>query len=1148
MKNYFPPLFHIFFLFLLFLIYLIQFPSLLCAQKIELFPGSDSEKELLIQTSHTGPVSGFAFSPDGTLLASGSGFGSVKIWDVKSRRLIRTMTESAASASAVSFNHDGKILASAGDETIQLWDVLTGKNIRTIKSVGSEIKSLVYSPDGSMLASGDKDGTIRIWNVDNGNLIRTLSGHISDVTCLSFSPNGKILASGAGEVKIEKPQHEGDEEKRTYYDNEIRLWDVENGSEIRKFSGHERPIKSVRISQTGQTLFSTSHDNKIIEWDITTGREKRSFKGGNSHVWAGIFSADGKMFASSTIGGIIEWLNVETGKVIDRYTSKGEGLNIFNAFAFSPDGKALAWGGLDGTIILFNLVTGRGEYVAVKRVYAIVSVFFSPDGQLLAGVNGKEIKVWNIQARSNRDLLRTFTTEGFALASVLSPDNTMIALIDGMLAQKVELIDLRSGKVLRTIVSRLEDFAAVAFSFGGSKLFIKNKEGMAEIWDVKTGELLETTNLAVIREGSIVPGLVSGYENDGFNHISVSGKYAVVTRGADSALSKDRIMLFDLKTGNELLSVIAEIGSRWVIIAPDGRFDTNGDLSNLSVLHWRLSEDPLNPVPLEILMRNYYEPNLFSRTLRCTEEGTCGQEFKSLPSVAAINRVQPEVTIKQVSGSYGVVDVTVEVESVGKEVIHGAKNDDSGKKVFSGVYDLRLFRDNQLVGVSTPKDKHEKFIDDAPRLVAETKASSKLIDTPEDRAWREANDLFKLKSPDIRIVSPTKLEYTFRNIKLPRDGRKDVEFTAYAFNSDKVKSATAGPVKFAVPPAISNVPQKGRAFVVSIGVNASENRAYRLQYAANDARKIQEILGARLKAETSKYSEVIQIPLISDYGSNWAVAEHTARKAIIKGVFSLLSGNEKEVPPDVLKQIPNREKIKAVGPEDTLIISYSGHGYTNQSGIFYLLPYDIGKDTRALTAEALRKTISSDELSLWMQDITAAEMIMIIDACQSSAAVQGDGFKPGPLGSRGLGQLAYDKDMKILSATQTNNVALEVGNLQQGLLSYALIQDGIVSSLADANGDKQISTVEWLSYAEKRVPQLHQEMRDGKRDFVINGNIIKAGRGRGIQVFSPIKVKRSLNLQQPSLFDFKRRARETILFNLPPTKKRISTKIIRPIR
>ena len=157
---------------------------------------------------------------------------------------------------------------------------------------------------------------------------------------------------------------------------------------------------------------------------------------------------------------------------------------------------------------------------------------------------------------------------------------------------------------------------------------------------------------------------------------------------------------------------------------------------------------------------------------------------------------------------------------------------------------------------------------------------------------------------------------------------------------------------------------------------------------------------------------------------------------------------------------------------------------------------------------------------------------MIIDACHSSAAVQGDGFKPGPMGSRGLGQLAYDKDMKILSATQANNVALELGSLEQGLLSYALLEDGINRSLADADKDKKLFPAEWLTYAEERVPELYEEVKTGKRSILVNGKAAKDGERKSVFVKEK-RQKSNLNLQRPSLFDFKRRDRKSSLFSLP---------------
>jgi hypothetical protein len=87
--------------------------------------------------------------------------------------------------------------------------------------------------------------------------------------------------------------------------------------------------------------------------------------------------------------------------------------------------------------------------------------------------------------------------------------------------------------------------------------------------------------------------------------------------------------------------------------------------------------------------------------------------------------------------------------------------------------------------------------------------------------------------------------------------------------------------------------------------------------------------------------------------------------------------------------------------------------------------------------------------------------------------VEANDFKPGPMGSSGLGQLAYDKRMRILAASQPNQVARESDSLHQGLLSYALTQEGLVEGKADWKPvDQKITVGEWLSYAADAVPKL----------------------------------------------------------------------------
>jgi uncharacterized caspase-like protein len=108
--------------------------------------------------------------------------------------------------------------------------------------------------------------------------------------------------------------------------------------------------------------------------------------------------------------------------------------------------------------------------------------------------------------------------------------------------------------------------------------------------------------------------------------------------------------------------------------------------------------------------------------------------------------------------------------------------------------------------------------------------------------------------------------------------------------------------------------------------------------------------------------------------------------------------------------------------------------------------------------------VSSDELSGWMRDVDAGDLVMIVDTCHSAATVEEPGFKPGPMGSRGLGQLAYDKGMRILAASQADDVALESEKLKQGLLTYALVQNGLEDrQAAGSDGKGEITMEGWLT-------------------------------------------------------------------------------------
>jgi uncharacterized caspase-like protein len=317
-------------------------------------------------------------------------------------------------------------------------------------------------------------------------------------------------------------------------------------------------------------------------------------------------------------------------------------------------------------------------------------------------------------------------------------------------------------------------------------------------------------------------------------------------------------------------------------------------------------------------------------------------------------------------------------------------------------------------------------------------------------------------------------------------------FSAYAFNEDRVKSETASAVY--IPPSVPE--RERRAFVINIGIDDYENERFNLNYAVNDAEQLDRVL-----ADIPGF-EIRQVTLASELRDD-GTRTQVDGAAILDALRLVLSDDGRE---ERLRSLAEKgidaSTLEQATPDDIVIISYSGHGWADPRGNFFLVPSDARWDIGMPTPD-LGTIVSSAQLSDILQAIQAGEITLILDACHSAASVESSGFKPGPMGDGGLGQLAYDKGILILAATQADDVALENNALGQGLLSFALVEG--LREIEDPEGDG-ISLPEWLQYAAERVPTLMQDVIDSQL------------RGGFTVENSPAHQTRSI--QQPTLFNF----------------------------
>jgi WD40 repeat protein len=235
---------------------------------------------------------GIRFSPDGSLLAVGSGSGKVALLDATTLRRTKEPVQLHSSQIwSIDFCLDGKVLITGGSNGtgIKLTEIASGRLIREVKGTEGFFppQPIAVSPDRTLLATGGPEQWVRIWDIASGRLVASSPQKVRFLHALAFSPDGRLLAY-ADELGA------------------IFLWDFVGRRLLGKLVGHSGNVNALAFSPDGRTLASAGMDHTVRLWHPEIDQEVAILTEHTGWVWCVAFAQHGNVLLSGSRDGTLK--------------------------------------------------------------------------------------------------------------------------------------------------------------------------------------------------------------------------------------------------------------------------------------------------------------------------------------------------------------------------------------------------------------------------------------------------------------------------------------------------------------------------------------------------------------------------------------------------------------------------------------------------------------------------------------------------------------------------------------------------------------------------------------------------------------------------------------------------------------------------
>ena len=492
-----------------------------------------------------------AWSPDGTVFATGALNGSVTVWSGQGSLSVALPTiRTPSPVTALSF--DKKTLLIGSGTHVRLVDLANG-HTRTI-DVGSGVLAALLDPTGHVFAVATRSGkstAASIYDARSGRVIKRLPE--TGIRSFAFSANGKLLASGS-------------------YDRTARIWDANTGRRLHVLK-HNGYVYGESFSRNGKSLVTSSQDSAARVWNVRTGRRKLLLVDAAVAVNAAAFSPGGREIGTASADRIARLYNGDSGKLLAQLAGHGEAVT---SIGFDWKGRTVVTGSLDGTARLWEaLPLGTLMPIFEGRPHVDAHAIWVGDHPVVYA--GRQARILTTSGR----VLATISTRAPIVAAAAVGNR--IAVLDAQGTVATSNVDGRNTGTERgnriTAIASARDGALLEGSADGSVYVHREGAGANQLAPlVHTGGRVLSLSAGGDRFLVRLPSSVRVYTDSGklVSTIPIAAQHAVLSPGGlGVATTKEKVaQLWDASTGKLRRTLAGKDGHTSLI--NDAEYSPNG--------------------------------------------------------------------------------------------------------------------------------------------------------------------------------------------------------------------------------------------------------------------------------------------------------------------------------------------------------------------------------------------------------------------------------------------------------------------------------------------------------------------------------------------------------------------------------------------